>query len=347
MLRGAQWDIRLNVPTAEAVDLIIANIKNRFETDNVVFVSVSGVESETESGQAHVHIALILLNWTTETSVINKYVVNRSHGYYVALRDPDQSLQEWLAYHGKARTKVDPSVPFLIQLGVLPRKRMNLSQEVKEERSVKAKTDRATQWARRKELMKKQEWDLLDEEFPGFIWSAAGQNMKRELMKQQNDEYNAPLQGPLNNWIIWGGSGTGKSSSVSLLYPQCYKKQKGTQYWDAYDKTDPNHDVVWIDEFSKETLQTLCGKADGGFEFLKELGDRYPVTVDEKYTKGYKIRPKMIIITMNEHPDSLLPKRAVEVNKSALYRKFKIVHITTWLTMNGLKNTTHGVEFIT
>ena len=79
---------------------------------------------------------------------------------------------------------------------------------------------------------------------------------------------------------------------------------------------------------------------------MKELGDRYPVTVDEKYTKGYKIRPKMIIITMNEHPETLLPKRAVEVNKKALYRKFKILHVTQWLAMNNLRCTSQGCEFI-
>ena len=134
-------------------------------------------------------------------------------------------------------------------------------------------------------------------------------------MKQSNDKFTQPIQGQLQNYIIWGPSGSGKSSSVALLYPNCYKKQKGSQYWDSYDKTNPDHSIVWIDEMSKETLATLTGKMDGGFEFLKELADRYPVTVDEKYTKGYKIRPKKIIITMNEHPSSLLPDRAVEVNK--------------------------------
>ena len=241
---------------------------------------------------------------------------------------------------------MDPDVPFLFRAGKLPRKRSNVTPKEREERAKKQRSDKATAWQRRHDLVKAQEWDTLDQEFPGFIWSTAGQNMKRELLKQANDEFNAPLQGPLNNFIIWGGSGTGKSSSISLLYPECYKKQKGSQYWDAYDRRDPNHSVVWIDEFSKETLKTLCGKPDGGFEFLKELADRYPVTIDEKYTKGYKIRPKMIIITMNEHPDTLLPKRAVEVNKKAMYRKFKIIHVTQWLEMNGLKNTLDGVKHI-
>ena len=95
---------------------------------------------------------------------------------------------------------------------------------------------------------------------------------------------------------------------------------------------------------SKETLATLTGKPDGGFEFLKELADRYPVTVDEKYTKGYKIRPKQIIITMNEHPESLLPERASFINKQALYRKFKVLHVNDWLTLNGLICTTNGCQ---
>lgn len=346
MERASQWDIRINVPTESDVNQVVTNIKNRYEMDNIVYVHVSGVEKSSTSEQRHVHIALILQNKTSKNSIIRRFVNNPTHGYYVAARDMKMDIDAWIAYHAKRDTKEDPDVPFLYQAGRLPRKRTNVTAAEREERAKKAKSLKTQQWERRRELVQKQEWELLDEEFPGFIWSTAGQNMKRELLKQTNDEYNEPLQGPLNNFIIWGASGTGKSSSISLLYPECYKKQKGTQYWDAYDRKDPNHTVVWIDEFSKETLKTLCGKPDGGFEFLKELADRYPVTVDEKYTKGYKIRPKMIVITMNEHPDTLLPKRAVEVNRKAMYRKFKILHITDWLRMNNLRNTPQGVQFI-
>lgn len=112
---------------------------------------------------------------------------------------------------------------------------------------------------------------------------------------------------------------------------------KGTQFWDGYDTANHDHQVVWIDEMSKETLATITGKVAGGFEFLKELADRYPVTVDQKYMKGLLIRPQSVIITMNEHPSSLLPDRAVEVNKKALYRKFRIWHVSEWLSMKNLK----------
>ena len=156
-------------------------------------------------------------------------------------------------------------------------------------------------------MVRNQEWEKLDEEFPGFQYSGPGQTMKREIIKQLNDKHCRPISGDLKNYIIYGPSGSGKSSSVMKIWPQCYKKQKGTHFWDGYDRTNPSHKVVWIDEMSKETLQTLTGKQEGGFEFLKELGDRYAVTVDEKYTRGYKIRPSTIVITMNEHPTSLMP----------------------------------------
>ena len=76
--------------------------------------------------------------------------------------------------------------------------------------------------------------------------------MAANLQKQSN--HGLKVLDKLDNWIIWGPTGTGKSSSVAYLYPDCYKKQKGTQYWDLYDRDNPAHDVVWIDEMSKETV---------------------------------------------------------------------------------------------
>jgi hypothetical protein len=225
----------------------------------------------------------------------------------------------------------------VLQFGELPKCKAAAKARIEDKGNIKAQ-----EWARRRQLMVLDDFETLDKEFPGFQYTSAGRHMRSDVLKQSNKGAGT-LTGALQNYIIYGPSGTGKSSSVALLWPNCYKKQKGSQYWDAYDKSNPDHGVVWIDEMSKETLATLTGKMDGGFEFLKELGDRYPVTVDEKYTKGYKIRPRQIIITMNEHPHSLLPDRAVEINKEALRRKFRILHVSDWLNMHGLICTNKGV----
>lgn len=348
--RSDQWDIRLNITTTSYLDRLLGVCDLYCRNGSVKYLHVSGVEIGTNPaydsyGNSHVHIALVLHNPTSKRAIVNRFT-DPENGWYVEPRDKTKSLHGWLEYHKKVQTKVNSESLTLYEFGVLPMVRQKREVDEMTPSEIAKKQKKIDDWKRKKYLMTSQAWDALDEEFPGFIYSSMGQSMKREVMKQSNDEYNKPLEGKLNNYIIWGGSGTGKSSSVALLYPNCYKKQKGSQYWDAYDKTNPDHSIVWIDEMSQETLKTMTGKQDGGFEFLKELADRYPVTVDEKYTKGYKIRPKSIIITMNEHPTSLLPARAIEVNKQALFRKFKVLHVEEWLFLNGLRNTKNGCEFI-
>ena len=346
--RSDQFDIRLNVPNNKTLTAVLENVHRMYKRGSIRYVHVSGVEigdipDRTSFGERHVHIALILFNPTSKGSVIKKFVLETIHGWYIEPRDKTKSLSGWLAYHGKMRTKVQPAKDFLVRLGKFPTGRRHRTAEEKERDEDLKRSERYQQWERRKYLIKSMDWETLDLEFPGFIYSGPGQALRREILKQSTDEFCKPLEGALQNFMIWGPSGTGKSASVAYLYPNCYKKQKGTQFWDGYDKTNPDHSIVWIDEMSKETLACMTGKADGGFEFLKELADRYPVTVDEKYTKGFKIRPKKIIITMNEHPTSLLPDRAVEVNKQALFRKFKILHVSDWLAIHALECTTTGV----
>lgn len=341
--RDSQWDIRVNVPTPTALSNLLAHYQEKWATGKIKYISVSGVE-ETNNTAAHVHVALVLNNQTSKAAIVNQYVLMRNDGYHVQPRDRTRSFADWIAYHRKVATKKNPEELILMEYGTIPRDRRAdyLTHEQREEVQEGVRNKRYEQWKERRELLENEDFDQLDFKYPGFRWSSAGMNMQREVLKQKTTELNQPLNGPLNNYIIWGPTGTGKSSSISMLYPNAYKKQKGSQYWDGYDLTNPDHGVVWIDEFSKETLKTIAGKPDGGFEFLKELCDRYPVTVDEKYTKGYKIRPKSIIITMNEHPVSLLPARAIEINKAALFRKCKILYVDDWLKMNNLKCTTEG-----
>ena len=336
--RSDQWDIRLNIPNVSWLETFKKFCEDYVTEGAVRYMHVSNAEvgdipGRSSFGELHIHIALVLHNYTSKRSIVRRFT-NPERGWYVEPRNKDKSIDGWIEYHSKQRTKVKPDEePLIFVYGQLPRvraKRKGTELTPAEEAKRKKKFD---DWERKKYLMRMNCWETLDEEYPGFIYSSMGQSMKREVMKQANDEWTKPLEGQLRNFIIWGPSGSGKSSSVAMLYPNCYKKQKGSQYWDAYDKVNPDHAVVWIDEMSKETLKTMTGKMDGGFEFLKELADRYPVTVDEKYTKGYKIRPKMIIITMNEHPTSLLPDRAVEVNKQALFRKFKIMHVQVCTTV--------------
>lgn len=336
--KSDQFDIRINLVSPTHLTDLLKLTKTLYDAGGIKYVHVSGVEigtneKYTSCGQKHVHIALILNNYTSRGSIIRKFVKEKG-GWYVEARDKSRSITGWIEYHKKRDTKIGPE-NLLIQLGVKP-----------VGRAVKVYSDdKRVLWGRKKDLMRAQDWEKLDDEFPGFLYSSSGQIMKREIIKLINDKHNTTLA-LLDNYIIWGGTGTGKSSSVAKLYPNCYRKQKGTQFWDGYDRCNPDHKVVWIDEMSKETLATLTGKAAGGFEFLKELGDRYAVTVDAKYVGAFKIRPTNIIITMNEHPHTLLPDRGYQVNALALERKFNILHVNDWLVKMGMKNTPQGAMFL-
>lgn len=352
--RSDQFDIRLNIEAPGRLDEILDICNRLYATENVRYLHCSGVEigdvpNRGSFGKRHVHIALCFYNARTVMSIIKKFNCNGSpDSWYIVPRNKKLPLDGWLRYHGKLRTKVEPVQEFLFQEGVLPASRSGHttpSQSTASSVASNRQQERHAQWKRREQLVKNHDYETLDEEFPGFQYGSAFRMMNAKFNKQSN-KFVRNIEGPLNNYIIWGDSGSGKSSSVALLYPNCYKKQKGTSFWDGYDIHNPDHEIVWIDEMSVETLRCFTGKIDGGFEFLKELADRYPVTVDEKYQVAFKIRPRSVIITMNEHPTTLLPDRAVEVNKRALFRKFRIMHVTDWLEFHCLENTSNGVRHL-
>lgn len=353
--RSDQFDVRVNLwenKESEHIAHLINVLNCEFKEGRLKYGHISGIEigdnaENTSYMKEHVHIAVCLYNYTNRGSIIKKLCQN-AFGWYVEMRDKKKPIQGWIDYHSKRRSKKDNEPDFIQKWGDLPTcvaKRYR--DETEESDECPRRKKQREQWKRRKYLVLNEMWDDLDFEFPGFQWTTQCKNMKLEVLKQKSSKYTKTLD-VLNNYIIWGDTGIGKSSSIDFLYPNCYKFQKGTHFWDGYDRTNPDHGVVWIDEMSIETLKTITGKMDGGFDFLKELGDRYAIMVGAKNIPAMKIRPHTVIITMNEYPTSLLPERSWDVNCRALFRKFKIVHGHEWLALNNLrlKEDKKGVELI-
>lgn len=340
--KSDQFDVRVTInhdlDNNEHIRYLELLMDNYYCSGKVRYYHISGIEIGSNDripevfGKHHVHVALVLYNYTTLGSVRKILRLKEFGGYYIAARNKKLRLSGWIEYHGKMTTKLDGEPQFRVQRGEFPKDKLaNRSPEEFHSSKDASMEQRRKEWKRRKDLIIMSDYATLDYEFPGFRYSTQGRAMVIDLQKQRTDEHCKTLQGELKNYIIWGPSGSGKSASIEFLFPKAYKLQKGTQYWDGYDRQNPDHKVVWIDEMSKETLKCIAGRTDGGFEFLKELGDRYPVTVDAKWLQGQKIRPAQIIITMNEHPTSLLPDRATHINKEALYRKFNIISASDWL----------------
>ena len=136
--RSDQWDLRLNIKDDEHVKNIVKNLSGLFSLGNIRYVHCSNVEvgnvaGRTSFGSKHVHIALILNNYTTKTSVLRKMLVKPTLPWYCEPRDKEKSIDGWIEYHSKAHTKIyQDQETLLLQLGNLPRgrKRKSLIQKV-------------------------------------------------------------------------------------------------------------------------------------------------------------------------------------------------------------------------
>lgn len=146
----------------------------------------------------------------------------------------------------------------------------------------------------------------------------------------------------LENYFIYGDSGTGKSSSIDFLYPNCYRKIKDNEKWDSYYNLNPDHETVYFDEMDDIDEFELCM---GGFAGIKAKADVYPFAVRQNFgNRQLMIRPKRIIITSNFTPSQIFgqenkygkrPKH-IEMMLRVFNRKFKVMHISEWQAMNGI-----------
>lgn len=116
------------------------------------------------------------------------------------------------------------------------------------------------------------------------------------------------LEGPLLNEWHHGPTGTGKSYTVRLKYPNFYYKMNN-KWWDNYE----DEDVVLIEDVGHS--HEWMG------DFLKIWSDRYAYRAEVKNSTT-TLRPKRIIVTSNYLPHQIWKDPSVH---EPLERRFKFI----------------------
>lgn len=98
----------------------------------------------------------------------------------------------------------------------------------------------------------------------------------------------------LDNIWIWGATGTGKSLSVEVKYPNAYKKMQN-KWWDGYN----DEEEVFIDDLDKKKAIDFMGA------LLKNWADHGAFLAECKGGNTRYIRPKRIIVTCNWSPNQI------------------------------------------
>jgi len=109
---------------------------------------------------------------------------------------------------------------------------------------------------------------------------------------QYHHTLRCPKPSPLtvldNRWI-WGDTGTGKSLSLDLDYPNAYHKDPHNKWWDGYN----GEEVVILDDLDQKKAQDFVGG------YLKRWCDYRPFLAESKGGNTRYIRPKSIHVTSN------------------------------------------------
>ncbi|KAH9124338.1 hypothetical protein LEN26_008350 [Aphanomyces euteiches] len=307
-----QWDIRLNLKSAEYLEELVAAIVEHFATGRIKYVLVSGVEIGTKPNHSdyqveHVHIALILHDRMTSQAILKKWNVDRSLSFYMVPRNRELSYEGWKKHHTKEFSKKDPAQLITLEKGELPSDgKRKAEYQCRSEEEKKMKTDDVI-----REMKTLIESGKSEEAFTKYPrnYMMYGEKLKSMISQKKKTFFGKFLDPHL---YVYGFPGSGKTSIIKFLYPGLYKKDLSNRFWDLYDENIHTH--VLLEDLDSPTVD--------------KLGTPQPTRA-------------VILVSSNQNISQLIngldETKCIEDTKKAIRRRFFEIRIDDLLRLLGLK----------
>lgn len=357
-----EWDIRVNLGEdwQKELDHFVSVCKKYTETVNVRFLLVGAAEigGNKDHGsyeKAHCHAALVTVDRVRPLAIRDKLELGRlsdgtPRNYYLSMRNFNFPYSGWVDHHTKEETKIlKASTLHLESFAEI---------EAEERKTYTAFTYGQCPQDKRKaesqEVMSKADFrrQKIDERFQEMLEIyVSGDFNNLEMLKRygiawaNNQKKFASLLGSLDccdppagkfpdgkTLVIWGPPGTGKSLYVKYKFPKAFfRSPLEMKFWGGFNPSEHTH-IYYEDldraQFSKfgvgqwKVWLDPNGGYDGEMKFERPLKNiRHPV-----------------VVTSNYHPsDWLLPGWGLEVDKEAILRRLRIVHINELLREEGIR----------
>lgn len=175
------------------------------------------------------------------------------------------------------------------------------------------------------------DYDTIKEENPG-LWLLNSARIQVHNKKQ------APLDDvrQLEHYWIHGATGTGKTLSVQLLFPDAFQWDSESKYWDGFH----GQKQVVLSDLDNRSLRSL------GINRLKTMCDPGGFPVNIKYAGG-QLAKAQIVVTSNFTIDECFKYKGKNANFNqdwysdidleAVKRRFKEMSVHQWLFTNNIR----------
>jgi len=322
-----QWDIRLNVPTDDYLEIITENIMLMTTEKKLSYALIGGLEMGTKPNHSdykcrHVHIALIFFNRKSKSSIIKMMGMITGHSYYMVPRNRDLPYSGWRDHHMKKFSKIDETKLKIFEYGELP-KDIATKQVQRSDLEKKRKVDEILVDMR---LMLEQDKD--EEAFQKYPRNFLLYGARLKAMVKQKSNFFNERKDP--HIYVFGFPGSGKTAIMKYVYPKMYKKDLSNRFFDLYDEKQHSH--IMLEDLDHENVEKL------GIQFLKTICDEAGFPIDQKY-KTPQLTRSTILVTSNFNICEIIPEdsKGIEQTKAALLRRFYHVRIDNLLRLLGVK----------